>query len=37
MDAVRILEDEVREVVRRQGVDPQREGERVRLLIHEAV
>lgn len=37
MDAVRMLEDELREVVRRQGVDPQREGERVRRLIAEAV
>ena len=37
MDAVRMLEDELREVVRRQGIDPQREGERVRLLIAEAV
>ena len=36
MDAVRILEGELRELVRRQGVDPQREGERVRALIDEA-
>jgi len=37
MDAVRILEGELREVVRRQGVDPQLEGERVRLLIADAI
>lgn len=36
MDAVRMLEGELRELVRRQGVDPQREGERVRALIDEA-
>ena len=36
MDAVRMLEEELRELVRRQGVDPQREGERVRALIDEA-
>lgn len=36
MDAVRMLERELRELVRRQGVDPQREGERVRALIDEA-
>ena len=33
MDAVRILEDEIREVVRRQGIDPQREHARVIALM----
>ena len=36
MDAVRILEDEIREVVRRQGIDPQREHARVIALIQDA-
>ena len=36
MDAVRILEDEIREIVRRQGIDPQREHARVLTLIQEA-
>ena len=36
MDAVRILEDEIREVVRRQGIDPQREHGRVIALIQDA-
>lgn len=36
MDAMRMLEDELREVVRRQGVDPRLEAERVRALIADA-
>ncbi|MDY6055089.1 CpaF family protein [Micrococcus sp.] len=36
MDAVRILEEELRELIRRRGVDPQREKERVRALIEDA-
>ena len=36
MDAVRILEDEIREIVRRQGIDPQREHARVLTLIQDA-
>ncbi len=37
MDAVAIVEGEVRELIRRRGVDPSREGEGVRRLVEEAV
>lgn len=36
MEAVRILEDEVRELIRRRGVDPQREPDEVRRLVQDA-
>lgn len=36
MDAVRMLEDELRELVRRRGVDPRVEGHRIRTMIAEA-
>ncbi len=37
MDAVRTLEGEVRELIRRSGLDPQRDEPAVRRLVHEAV
>ncbi len=37
MDAVAIVEGEVRELIRRRGVDPSREAEGVRRLVEEAV
>lgn len=37
MDAVRILEEELREIIRRREIDPQREPESVRTLIAEAI
>ncbi|MDO5633911.1 MAG: ATPase, T2SS/T4P/T4SS family [Micrococcus sp.] len=37
MDASRILEQELRELIRRRGIDPQREPETVRHLIREAL
>ncbi len=37
MDAVAIVEGEVRELIRRRGVDPSREAEVVRRLVQEAV
>lgn len=36
MEAVRILEDEVRELIRRRSVDPQRDPEGVRRLVQDA-
>ncbi|MGM7670145.1 CpaF family protein [Microbacterium sp. A93] len=36
MEAVRILEDEVRELIRRRGVDPQRDPDGVRRLVQDA-
>ncbi|MFC7402826.1 CpaF family protein [Citricoccus sp. GCM10030269] len=36
MDAVRILEDEVRELIRQRGMDPQREADDVRRLVRDA-
>ena len=35
MEAVRILEDEVRELIRRRGLDPQREPDEVRRLVQD--
>ncbi|WP_028279186.1 ATPase, T2SS/T4P/T4SS family [Arthrobacter sp. H5] len=37
MDAVRIVEDEVRELIRRRGLDPARQGGEVRRLVEAAV
>ncbi|GAB3753777.1 ATPase, T2SS/T4P/T4SS family [Zhihengliuella somnathii] len=37
MDGVRIVEDEVREVIRLRGLDPAREGAEVRRVVYEAV
>ena len=37
MDAVDVVEDEVRELVRRRGLDPATDGAAVRLLIEEVV
>lgn len=37
MDAVRIVEDEVRELIRRRGLDPLREAGEVRRLVEAAV
>lgn len=37
MDAVRIVEDEVRELIRRRGLDPARQGAEVRRLVEAAV
>jgi pilus assembly protein CpaF len=37
MDAVRIVEDEVRELIRRRGLDPARENGEVRRLVEAAV
>ena len=37
MDAVRTLEGEVRELIRRSGLDPQRDEGAVRRLVHDAV
>ncbi|GAA1663759.1 hypothetical protein GCM10010977_02600 [Citricoccus zhacaiensis] len=36
MEAIRILEDEVRELIRRRGMDPQREPEEMRRLVQAA-
>ncbi len=36
MDAIRILEDEVRELVRRRGLDPGTEPDAVRRLVGDA-
>lgn len=37
MDAVRIVEDEVRELIRRRGLDPLRQAGEVRRLVDAAV
>lgn len=37
MDAVRIVEDEVRELIRRRGLDPTHQGAEVRRLVEAAV
>ncbi|MEE2521406.1 ATPase, T2SS/T4P/T4SS family [Pseudarthrobacter sp. J75] len=37
MDAVRIVEDEVRELIRRRGLDPSRQHGEVRRLVEDAV
>lgn len=37
MDAVAVVEDEVRELVRRRGLDPTADGATVRLLVEEVV
>jgi pilus assembly protein CpaF len=37
MDAVRIVEDEVRELIRRRGLDPASQGSEVRRLVEAAV
>lgn len=37
MEAVRIVEDEVRELIRRRGLDPQRQAGEVRRLVEAAV
>ncbi|AUI49452.1 CpaF family protein [Arthrobacter crystallopoietes] len=37
MDAVRIVEDEVRELIRRRGIDPAHQGGEVRRLVEAAV
>ena len=37
MDAVRIVEDEVRELIRRRGLDPLRQAGEVRRLVEAAV
>jgi pilus assembly protein CpaF len=37
MEAVRIVEDEVRELIRRRGLDPLRQGTEVRRLVEAAV
>ena len=37
MDAVRIVEDEVRELIRRRGLDPARQSAEVRRLVEAAV
>ena len=37
MDAVAIVEDEVRELVRRRGLDPDREPSRLRSLVEDVV
>ncbi len=37
MEAVRIVEDEVRELIRRRGLDPLRQGGEVRRLVEEAI
>lgn len=37
MDAVAIVEDEVRELIRRRGVDPARDPDGVRRLVEDAV
>ncbi len=37
MDAVDVVEDEVRELVRRRGLDPAADGAGVRLLVEEVV
>jgi pilus assembly protein CpaF len=37
MDAVRIVEDEVRELIRRRGIDPASQGSEVRRLVEAAV
>ena len=37
MDAVQLVEDEVRELVRRRGLDPTADAPRVRLLVDEVI
>lgn len=37
MDAVQIVEDEVRELIRRRGLDPSRQAGEVRRLVEAAV
>ena len=37
VEAVRIVEDEVRELIRRRGLDPLRQGSEVRRLVDEAI
>ena len=37
VEAVRIVEDEVRELIRRRGLDPLRQGGEVRRLVEEAI
>ena len=37
MEAVRIVEDEVRELIRRRGLDPLRQSGEVRRLVEEAI
>ena len=37
MDAVHTLESEVRELIRRSGLDPARDEAQVRRLVHDAV
>lgn len=37
MDGVRLVEDEVRELIRRRGLDPAHQGFEVQLLVHDAV
>ncbi|PPB50771.1 pilus assembly protein CpaF [Arthrobacter pityocampae] len=37
MDAVRLVEGEVRELIRRRGLDPSRQVGEVQLLVHDAV
>ncbi|MPY09510.1 CpaF family protein [Arthrobacter bussei] len=37
MDGVRLVEDEVRELIRRRGLDPAHQGSEVQLLVHDAV
>ena len=37
MDAVRLVEGEVRELIRRRGLDPARQLGEVQLLVHDAV
>ena len=37
MEAVRIVEDEVRELIRRRGLDPLRQTGEVRRLVDEAI
>ncbi|MDQ0755767.1 hypothetical protein QFZ61_001754 [Arthrobacter sp. B3I4] len=37
MEAVRIVEDEVRELIRRRGLDPLRQAGEVRRLVDEAI
>ncbi|MEO6531501.1 MAG: CpaF family protein, partial [Specibacter sp.] len=37
MDALALVEDEVRELIRRKGLDPLRQGPEVRALVDAAV
>ncbi len=37
MDAVQVVQGEVRELIRRSGLDPSREPAAVRALVHDAV